>query len=107
MIRRPPKSSRPLPPFPYMSLFRSYELIAPDPEGAKAFYDAVVGWSIGEQLPGAQDYRRIGRGDGGFAGGELGLTDDMRQHGARPILDRKSTRLNCRHKCASRKPSSA
>ncbi len=27
----------------------------------------------------------IGRSDGGFAGGVLGLTDEMRQHGARPI----------------------
>ena len=27
----------------------------------------------------------IGRSDGGFAGGVLGLTDDMRQHGAKPI----------------------
>lgn len=62
-----------------------YELMTPDPDGAKAFYDAVVGWSIGERLPGDQDYRMIGRGDGGFAGGVLGLTDDMRRHGARPI----------------------
>ncbi len=63
-----------------------YELMTPDPDGAKAFYDAVVpGWSIGERLPGDQDYRMIGRGDGGFAGGVLGLTDEMQQHGARPI----------------------
>ena len=27
----------------------------------------------------------IGRSDGGFAGGVLGLTDEMRQHGAKPI----------------------
>jgi predicted enzyme related to lactoylglutathione lyase len=63
-----------------------YELITPDPDGAKVFYDAVVpGWTIGERLPGDQDYRMIGRGDGGFAGGVLRLTDEMRQHGARPI----------------------
>jgi predicted enzyme related to lactoylglutathione lyase len=61
-----------------------YELITPDPEGAKAFYDAVVGWNFGERLPGDQDYRMIGRSDGGFAGGVLGLTDEMREHGARP-----------------------
>ena len=38
-----------------------YELITPDPEGAKAFYDAVVGWSIGERAPVEHDYRMIGR----------------------------------------------
>ena len=26
-----------------------YELMTPDAEGAKAFYDAVVGWNIGER----------------------------------------------------------
>ena len=62
-----------------------YELMTPDPDGAKAFYDAVVGWTIGERIPGDQDYRMIGRSDGGFAGGVLALTDEMRQHGARPI----------------------
>jgi predicted enzyme related to lactoylglutathione lyase len=57
-----------------------------DPEGAKAFYEAVVpGWTVSERVPGDQDYRMIGRGDGGFAGGVLGLNDEMRQHGARPI----------------------
>ena len=61
-----------------------YELMTPDPEGAKAFYRAVVGWDIGDRLPGDQDYRMIGRSDGGFAGGVLGLTDEMLQHGAKP-----------------------
>jgi uncharacterized protein len=63
-----------------------YELMTPEPDGAKAFYEAVVpGWSIGERIPGDQDYRMIERSDGGFAGGVFGLTEDMRQHGARPI----------------------
>src|SRR5213075_3184555 len=63
-----------------------YELITPDPDGAKAFYGAVVpGWSIGDRLPGDQDYRMIGRDDGGSAGGVLRLTDEMRSHGAKPI----------------------
>ena len=62
-----------------------YELITPDPEGAKAFYDAVVGWSIGERAPVEHDYRMIGRSDGGFAGGVLRLTEQMRQHGTRPM----------------------
>jgi len=61
-----------------------YELITPDPDGAKAFYDAVVGWTIGEAFPEFNGYRMIGRSDGGSAGGVLPLTDEMRQHGARP-----------------------
>jgi predicted enzyme related to lactoylglutathione lyase len=61
-----------------------YELMTPDPEGSKAFYDAVVGWTIGEATPEFNGYRMIGRSDGGFAGGVLPLTDEMQQHGARP-----------------------
>ena len=62
-----------------------YELMTPDPVGAGAFYEAVVpGWAIGDRLPGNQDYRMIGRSDGGFAGGVLGLTTDMLHHGAKP-----------------------
>jgi predicted enzyme related to lactoylglutathione lyase len=62
-----------------------YELMTTDPDGATAFYDKVVGWKISESIPGDQDYRMIGRDDGGFAGGVLGLTDEMQKHGARPI----------------------
>ena len=62
-----------------------YELITPDPVGAKAFYDAVVGWTIEPQPMGEMDYRMIGRADGGNAGGVMRLTEDMASHGARPI----------------------
>jgi predicted enzyme related to lactoylglutathione lyase len=61
-----------------------YELITPDAEGAKTFYDKVVGWNFGEPVEEFQGYRMIGRSDGGFAGGVLTLTDEMKQHGARP-----------------------
>jgi hypothetical protein len=61
-----------------------YELMTTDPEGSKAFYDAVVGWNVGEGAPEFNGYRMIGRSDGGFAGGVLPLTDEMQQHGARP-----------------------
>jgi predicted enzyme related to lactoylglutathione lyase len=61
-----------------------YELMTPDPEGAKAFYDAVVGWSIGEGVAEYNGYRMIQRSDGGNAGGVLPLSDEMQQHGARP-----------------------
>src|SRR5947199_3265617 len=61
-----------------------YELMTTDAEGAKAFYNAVVGWNIGEGAPEFQGYRMIGRSDGKFAGGVLPLTEEMLQHGARP-----------------------
>ena len=61
-----------------------YELMTTDAEGAKAFYDKVVGWSIGEGSPEFNGYRMIGRSDGKSAGGVLPLTDEMQQHGARP-----------------------
>jgi predicted enzyme related to lactoylglutathione lyase len=61
-----------------------YELMTADPEGAKTFYDAVVGWDIGPAAPEFNGYRMIGRSDGKAAGGVLTLTDEMQQHGARP-----------------------
>lgn len=63
-----------------------YELMTTKPDAAKRFYEAVIpGLTIGERLPGDQDYRMINRSDGGMLGGVLGLTDEMRSHGARPI----------------------
>jgi predicted enzyme related to lactoylglutathione lyase len=60
-----------------------YELMTPDPEGSKAFYDAVVGWNIGKAEEAYNGYRMIGT-DGGLAGGVLPLNAEMQQHGARP-----------------------
>ena len=49
-----------------------YELMTSDPDGAKLFYGAVVpGLTIGDRLPGDQDYRMINRSDGGMLGGVL------------------------------------
>lgn len=76
----PTTERRPNPPGDFIW----YELMTPDPEGAKAFYDAVVGWKISEGVPEYGGYRMIGRSDGKSAGGVLPLTDEMRQHGARP-----------------------
>ena len=81
----PPRAAATADPRPLRGSLVWYELMTDDPDGAKAFYDAVVGWEIGQRMAGDQDYRMIGRGDGGFAGGVLGLTDDMRRHGARPM----------------------
>lgn len=61
-----------------------YELMTTDAEGAKAFYDAVVGWDIKEGAPEFQGYRMIGRADGGFAGGVLPISEEMAGHGAKP-----------------------
>ncbi len=60
-----------------------YELMTPDPDGSKSFYDAVVGWDIGEGVPEYNGYRMINCA-GGFAGGVLPLTEEMQSHGARP-----------------------
>src|SRR5206468_9973001 len=62
-----------------------YELLTTDIAGAKRFYDAVVGWNVQDRSDFPNDYRMIGRSDGKFAGGAMQITDDMRQHGARPI----------------------
>jgi predicted enzyme related to lactoylglutathione lyase len=59
-----------------------YELMTTDPDGAKAFYDAVIGWDIAPP-EGGMDYRMI-RADGGNAGGVLKLSEDSLAHGARP-----------------------
>jgi hypothetical protein len=64
-----------------------YELMTPDPDVIAPFYAAVVGWTIGRaepEQPGGMDYRMIGRSDGKFAGGVLGLSADMLQNGATP-----------------------
>jgi predicted enzyme related to lactoylglutathione lyase len=63
-----------------------YELLTTDPQGAKAFYESVVGWKIvlGQPDPGGVEYGHIVRGDGGSGGGVLTLTAQMTQGGARP-----------------------
>jgi uncharacterized protein len=61
-----------------------YELMSPDPAGAKAFYDAVVGWNMSTGHGGDNDYGFIANADGGMTGGLLRLTADMAEHGARP-----------------------
>ena len=62
-----------------------YELVTPDPDGAKRFYDEVVGWTVEAQSSFPNGYRMIGRYDGKNAGGILPLTEEMREHGARPL----------------------
>jgi predicted enzyme related to lactoylglutathione lyase len=83
-VREVPSSSTQSGPNPTGD-FIWYELMTPDPVGAKAFYDTVVGWAIGEPVGGPVEYRMIVRSDGGNAGGVLTITDDMASHGAPPI----------------------
>ena len=53
-----------------------YELITPDPDGAKPFYDSVVGWTIDARAScPAQRLSDDRRSDGKVAGGVLPLTD--------------------------------
>jgi uncharacterized protein len=62
-----------------------YELMTPDIEGARAFYEAVVGWKIGDKsdMPG-MDYRMIIAPDA-MVGGVLALDKDMIDGGAFPL----------------------
>ena len=60
-----------------------YELMTPDADAARAFYEAVVGWSIEAAPSGPIDYRMITAIDGNVAG-LLPLTPQMRAQGARP-----------------------
>ncbi len=62
-----------------------YELITPDFAGAKAFYEAVVGWTMTAGTPEQGDYGFIARPDGSMTGGVLTLTDEMTAGGARPV----------------------
>ncbi len=60
-----------------------YELITPDPDGAKRFYDHVVGWTIQPPPPGPMDYRMIQASEG-FVGGMLKMDADMLASGMKP-----------------------
>jgi uncharacterized protein len=62
-----------------------YELMTTDPVGAKAFYDAVIGWDIdAASMSPDMDYRMIKCADGDMTGGVFKLNDEMLGHGAKP-----------------------
>lgn len=60
-----------------------YELVTPDPDASKVFYDSVVGWEIAPQATGEIDYRMIETPDGAV-GGVLRLNEAMQAGGGRP-----------------------
>jgi predicted enzyme related to lactoylglutathione lyase len=61
-----------------------YELMSPDAAGSKAFYEAVVGWTMTPGTPETGGYGFIASPDGGMTGGLLALTAEMTAGGVRP-----------------------
>jgi uncharacterized protein len=59
-----------------------YELMTSDPAGAKAFYEAVVGWTITAGTDATHGYGFINNPDG-MTGGVLTLSPEMKEGGAR------------------------
>lgn len=66
---------------PYGS-FIWYELMSPDSGASKAFYERVIGWTIGEKAKGSVDYRVISAPDG-QVGGLMRIDEQMAANGAR------------------------
>lgn len=65
------------------SSFIWYELMTPDQDAAKAFYDQVMPFSIEPEPSGDMEYRMLVAPDG-LVGGVLKITDEMAAAGARP-----------------------
>ena len=61
-----------------------YELMTTDPDGARTFYEGLVGWNIEDQPSGDQDYRMICAASGPVAG-LMPLTQEMCDNGAQPL----------------------
>lgn len=62
-----------------------YELMTPDAEGSKAFYEKVVpGWTLTTSHGDSKDYGFITNADGGMTGGVMSLSGEMTKHGAHP-----------------------
>src|SRR3546814_14171546 len=98
MIRRPPRSTRTDTLFPYTTLFRSC-------------IGALSGWQGTEQTTagprcGTAGFALLDDADAQLAATERFGTGHA-DHAATDNEDRKSTRLNSSHYCASRMPSSA
>ena len=61
-----------------------YELLTGDTAGAKAFYEAVVDWSVTPGTEPPMFYGSIEAPDGAMIGGIMPITDEMAAGGARP-----------------------
>src|SRR3546814_5569738 len=105
MIRRPPRSTRIDTLFPYTTLFRSDRgrLLA---IGQSHLDDVIIERARDPRLQPIAD----GAADVKARVGTVGIVAEgerMIRPGQHQIVDRKSTRLNSSHYCASRMPSSA
>ena len=61
-----------------------YELMTPDVAGSKAFYEAVVRWSVTPGSPETGGYGFIKAADEAIIGGVVELSDDVTSRRARP-----------------------
>ncbi len=61
-----------------------YELMTTDPDGAAAFYGAVLGWSFAPSGQSGMDYRLFAM-NGTEVGGMMPLSPEMLAGGARPL----------------------
>lgn len=61
-----------------------YELLTPDQDGARLFYQTVVGWKIEDKASNPMDYRMIASAQG-YVAGSLTLTPAMAEKGAQPL----------------------
>lgn len=61
-----------------------YELVTPDANAAKTFYDAVIGWTVGDKPDGDMDYRMIATADGSFVGGLAAIGPAMPAVASKP-----------------------
>ena len=61
-----------------------YDLISPDPAGSKAFYEAVIGWSISTGHGADSDYGFIANSDGTMTGGLMRLSAEPQAQGTPP-----------------------
>ena len=60
-----------------------YELLTPDQDAARSFYEKVVGWTIDKAADNEMDYRMINSASGPIAG-SITLTADMQSGGMQP-----------------------
>src|SRR3546814_20163786 len=117
MIRRPPRSTRTDTLFPYTTLFRSLPAAVERAEQVLGGDDVVVEEHLVEVEVVLGHERAEGpAGDAGCVGGDEQAADPLvlgrvrvgPHEGEDDVgIDRKSTRLNSSHSCASRMPSSA